>query len=207
MELHVGWVHSADVSVLDGFNRANAHNRFAVDTWQVVTDVLQPTSWRVLAAIVAIFAVRRREVRTVIMLVIAVGGAALLSGGVKSAVGRPRPTPPVPIEHVAGASFPSGHALAAAAVATILIAISPWPTTRRSRAAATTVVILLVAAVATSRLALGVHYLTDVVAGLTLGVFWSTATVAMVRDVPLAHREQNQRGDPGSDAVSTERPQ
>lgn len=193
--------------MLDGFNRAAAHNGFVVDTWQVVTDVLQPTCWRVLAAVVAVFAALRREVRTVIMLVIAVGGAALLSGGVKSAVDRPRPTPPVPVEHVAGTSFPSGHALTAAAAATILVATARWPTTRRSRAGAVAVLVVLVAAVATSRLALGVHYLTDVVGGLTLGIFWSTATVAMARDVPLAHREQHERGDSGGDAVSTERPQ
>jgi undecaprenyl-diphosphatase len=112
----------------------------------------------------------------------------------------------VPIEHVSGWSFPSGHALAAAAVATVLIALVPWPR-GPNRLVAVTIVVLLVAAVATSRLALGVHYLTDVVGGLALGVCWSCLVVAVGCEVRLPHREQDERRDAGSDAIGTERPQ
>jgi undecaprenyl-diphosphatase len=192
--------------VLTDFNSATAHHPVVIDVWRVVTTALQPTAWRVLAAVVAIVAALRRRFRTAILMVLAVGGAAVLSPIVKDAVGRQRPVPPVPIEHAGGWSFPSGHALAAAAVATALIALVPWPR-GRNRLVAVTVVVLLVAAVAASRLALGVHYLTDVVGGLALGVCWSALVIALGCIVRLPHREQDERRDAGGDAVGTERPQ
>jgi undecaprenyl-diphosphatase len=174
--------------------------------WKAVTDALQPTVWRVLAALVAFVAVVQRQFRVAIIVVIAVGGAALLSTIVKNAVARPRPVPPIPIQHVAGWSFPSGHAMAAASVAAVLIAVVSWPR-GRNRNVAVSIVVLLVTAVATSRLALGVHYLTDVVGGLALGVCWSSMVVVVVFAIRLPHREQNQRRDTGGDAIDAERPQ
>ena len=171
-----------------------------------MTDALQPTVWRVLAALVAIVAVVQGQFRVAIVVVIAVGGGALLSTIVKNAVARPRPVPPVPIEHVAGWSFPSGHALAAASVAAALIAVVPWPR-GRNRIIAIAIVVFMVAAVATSRLVLGVHYLTDVVGGLALGVCWSSLVVAVGCASRLPHREQDQGRNSGGDAVDTERTQ
>jgi undecaprenyl-diphosphatase len=191
---------------LNNLNAATAHHPLVIDIWKTVTDVLQPTVWRVLAAVVAIVAVVQKQFRVAIILVIAVGGAALLSTIVKNAVARPRPVPPVPIEHVAGWSFPSGHALAAASVAAALIAVVPWPR-GRNRIIAVTMVVIMVTAVATSRLALGVHYLTDVVGGLALGLCWSLLVVAVGCAIRLPHREQDQRRDSGGDAVDAERPQ
>ena len=206
VEVHAGWAHSADTSVLDDLNSAFARHPAAVDFWKGVTDALQPTVWRVAAAIIAIIAALRRQFRTAVIIAVAVLGALVLNNAVKSAVDRPRPVPPVSIEHVGGWSFPSGHAMAAAAVATVLIAMVPWPR-GRTRAIAVTLVVVLVAAVATSRLALGVHYLTDVFGGLALGVCWSLLVVTVGCAVPLPDREQDERRDAGGDAVSTERPQ
>jgi undecaprenyl-diphosphatase len=192
--------------VLNNLNAATAPHPLVIDMWKAVTDALQPTVWRVLAALVAFVAVVQRQFRVAIIVVIAVGGAALLSTIVKNAVARPRPVPPIPIQHVAGWSFPSGHAMAAASVAAVLIAVVSWPR-GRNRNVAVSIVVLLVAAVATSRLALGVHYLTDVVGGLALGVCWSSMVVVVVFAIRLPHREQNQRRDTGGDAIDAERPQ
>jgi membrane-associated phospholipid phosphatase len=204
--VHAGWAHSADTSVLDDLNSAFARHPAVVDFWKGVTDALQPTVWRAAAAIIAIIAALRRQFRIAVIIAVAVAGALVINTVVKNAVGRPRPAPPISIEHVGGWSFPSGHAMAAAAVATVLIAVVPWPR-GRNRIAVVTFVVILVAAVAASRLALGVHYVTDVIGGLALGVCWSLLVVAMGCAVRLPDGEQDERCDAGGDAVGTERPQ
>jgi undecaprenyl-diphosphatase len=99
-------------------------------------------------------------------------GSALLPTVAKLIVGRPRP----PVEHltqVFSSSFPSEHAVQAAAVYLALAHLlgRTWPSVRRRTLVATAVVIALL--VAGSRVYLGVHYPTDVAAGLVVGWIWS----------------------------------
>lgn len=87
--------------------------------------------------------------------------------GIKDAVARARPDEAHPVAIAHGYSFPSGHSSGSAALwcsVAVLIAAR----TRRSVAVAVAVVVPVV--VATTRVLLGVHFLTDVIAGLVLGV-------------------------------------
>lgn len=69
-----------------------------------------------------------------------------------------------------GASFPSGHATAAAAFATLsMLCLIPYLRHRRVRGAADALAIVTVFLVALSRLALGAHWLTDVIGGALVG--------------------------------------
>lgn len=96
------------------------------------------------------------------------GGAVLVSNGVKILVDRERPDI-AQLVGWSGASFPSGHSAAAAAgwaaIAFVLTRTSARPV--RVTAAASAVVVAVM--VAASRVLLGVHWLTDVVAGLAVG--------------------------------------
>jgi membrane-associated phospholipid phosphatase len=106
---------------------------------------------------------------------VAVLGAEVLQHAIKALIQRPRPLVPR-LEHVAGSSFPSGHATESTAVALALVLlVGRRP--RRERIAAALTATLLVAAIAASRVYLGVHYPTDVAAGITLGAAWG-ATAA-----------------------------
>jgi undecaprenyl-diphosphatase len=95
----------------------------------------------------------------------------------KGVVARPRPSLWPPIILAQGYSFPSGHALATAAL--YPLAARQWARTRASRArAAFVAAVLLVLFVGFGRLYLGVHWPTDVLAGWTLG---STLAILGVR--------------------------
>jgi membrane-associated phospholipid phosphatase len=126
----------------------------------------------VIAAVIAVYDfVRRRNGNVVLFLFVVLVGVVTINNGVKWLVERERP--PVPhLVGTSGSSFPSGHSAAAAAAwfAFALVLSRQWP--RRARAVAAAVAAILTITVATSRALLGVHWLTDVVAGVLLGWGW-----------------------------------
>ena len=106
-------------------------------------------------------------------LLLAYLGGALLSLTVKVAVHRGRPAAGG-IRAITTYAFPSGHALSATAVlgtAALLVWLGPGP--HRRRVTFAIIPLLVSLAVGASRLYLGVHWLTDVLAGLTLGGAWA----------------------------------
>lgn len=107
-------------------------------------------------------ALARRSPRPFVLVLLADAAAEGVANALKAIVGSQRPhgyDPLVPVPH--SPSFPSGHATVSFACATVLSALAP-------RAAPLFVV--LAAAIAYSRLYVGVHWPLDVVAGAVLGV-------------------------------------
>ncbi|MDH6127940.1 phosphatase PAP2 family protein [Kitasatospora sp. GP82] len=98
----------------------------------------------------------------------------------KALVGRARPLFTDPVSHASGASFPSGHALASAITCAALV-ILVWPrASRAGRATACTAAALTVLAIGWTRIALGVHWPSDVLAGwLTAGLVVGGVTAAV----------------------------
>ncbi|MGI8626682.1 MAG: phosphatase PAP2 family protein [Geodermatophilaceae bacterium] len=122
----------------------------------------------VLAPVATLLVVRGRPrvAGFVVLAALAVGPLTTLF---KEVVGRVRPTADDPLVAAAGLSFPSGHSSGAAALAGILLVVL-WPVlARRWRAWLGGGLVLLTLCVAWTRIALGVHYLSDVVAGMLLG--------------------------------------
>ncbi|MEX1032699.1 MAG: phosphatase PAP2 family protein [Cellvibrionaceae bacterium] len=116
----------------------------------------------------------RRKARAALYLAVTVGGGILLSTLLKSGFDRPRPEL-VPHESlVYTASFPSGHSMMAAVVylsiAALLIRLEPRAVLRFYVLA---VAVLLTIAVGISRIYLGVHWPTDVLAGWAAGATWA----------------------------------
>ncbi|WP_051969974.1 phosphatase PAP2 family protein [Kitasatospora azatica] len=89
---------------------------------------------------------------------------------VKAAVDRPRPSWPDPVAHATDPAFPSGHAMAAAITAATLVALV-WPRADRPvRIVCCTLAGLSTVLVGFTRLALGVHWPSDVLGGWILAV-------------------------------------
>ena len=114
---------------------------------------------------------RLRQKSAVIFLALVVAGQFALSNSVKVIVGRARPD----IDRLtgfSGASFPSGHATAAAATFMACALLIGRRRPQRVKALCASVAAGLAVCVAATRVFLGVHWLTDVIAGLFLGWSW-----------------------------------
>lgn len=142
---------------------------FEVDLLQVLT-APGLTIFRVvvLAPVAVRYAVRGRWLVTGFILVatLSVGPLTLV---LKELIGRVRPTADDPLVGATGLSFPSGHASGAATLAGVLLVLM-WPVVAsRWRMWLAAGLVLAAVGVGWTRIALGVHYLSDTMAGLALG--------------------------------------
>jgi undecaprenyl-diphosphatase len=154
----------------NGLNAHEAAHPGEVRFWRDVSAVLSPAVLRTALLVVGAWLLYRRRIRAAILCAAASLGSIALVSGVKGGVGRLRPSVPSPVATAPGASFPSGHATASATAALALIVLL-WPVLRGWRRwVATLGAGLIAAAVGFSRLALGVHFPSDVVGG------WAGAT-------------------------------
>jgi len=104
-------------------------------------------------------------------LVVVVAGQSLATNLIKVGVGRVRPAID-PLAGFSGDSFPSGHSASAAATFAACAMLLGRRQPRWLQCTLTGIAGGLAAGVASSRVLLGVHWLTDVIAGLALGWGW-----------------------------------
>jgi membrane-associated phospholipid phosphatase len=112
---------------------------------------------------------------SLVTLIVAVPGGMLLNEWVKVLVHRQRPFVDGPFVDWSGYSFASGHTIGATLLyGQLLLFVLPALKTRHWRLLSVFSAILLVALVGFSRIALGAHFLTDVLAAIIFGVVWLT---------------------------------
>lgn len=132
----------------------------------------------VLVVIVALTLFVRRRPRLGVFLVVTAALGGIIDTIVKEWVGRPRPAFTHPIVVESGKSFPSGHAMSSTFVYGALVLIALPLFARRSRAVPVALAVALVLAIGFTRLALGAHFLTDVLGGYALGLAWLCVSTA-----------------------------
>jgi undecaprenyl-diphosphatase len=120
---------------------------------------------------------RRARLEAALLVVVAVG-IQILVFSAKDSYARPRPDLGSAVPLPSSFSFPSGHAATGIAVFGLLgLLAATVARTRSQRVGAVGAGLALGALIGASRVVLGVHYLTDVLAGAFLGLAWLTACV------------------------------
>ena len=165
-----------DSSVLMYLNTHSTH--FLDGVLPIATDIGGAIGVGALTLLFGGIFIYRREYTRVAILMIAVIGVAALNLILKAVFMRPRPDLWLQLVHETGYSFPSGHAMMSAGFG-IALAIILW----RSRwrwwgiGFATSYILF----VGFSRLYLGVHYPTDIIAGWFVSTAWVLVTVLVVQ--------------------------
>jgi len=133
-----------------------------------------------LGAIVALLFLRLR--REAVLFAATVIAGWLLNSAIKHLVGRPRPEIVPHLTEAGGASFPSGHSFNSAVVY-IAMALAFATLSARQSVRLTVIGIAIAAslAIAWSRVWLGVHWPSDVVAGWLGGAGWAFAAAALLQ--------------------------
>jgi membrane-associated phospholipid phosphatase len=163
-------LHSLDASAARWGNEHATH--LSTRILYLITDL---GDWPLVPAIaiaVGLVELRRAPSRYLVpFLVVVILGDQLITNVIKAAIDRARPTLN-PIAATLGPSFPSGHSATAAAFYAALALILARRRSPRVRALLTGLAVAIAVAVASSRVLLDVHWLSDVIAGLSLGWAW-----------------------------------
>jgi membrane-associated phospholipid phosphatase len=162
------------------------------------TDLAETPTIALLALlVVAGAALAWRRWREPLLVAVTVAGEVLLFLTITLLVDRPRP----PVKHLDAApptsSFPSGHTAAAVALYGAVAVLA----SERARSAAVrwlfvAIGVLVPVVVALSRVYRGMHFPTDVVGGMILGVTWLFVTTRAIR-LGVVHRQLREGAQPG----------
>lgn len=151
---------------------------------KAISDLGSPLAFTVigLAAMTYTWFVRRHAWDTMLIPIVLVGGI-LLNEALKLLFHRQRPGLPHLVE-ASGLSFPSGHSMVSFSFYGLL-AYLIWVnfSNRALKLVAVPIMTVLILAIGISRIYLGVHYPSDVLAGFAAGSFWLVACILGLRGV------------------------
>jgi undecaprenyl-diphosphatase len=162
-----------------------AHHSPALDAMMIeVTALGTGTVVLMVVAVAALFLVLTQHKYSAALLLASTLGGILLNGVLKLGFNRPRPSIFVPAVHTVSSSFPSGHAMSAAIVySTVAYLAARLHKRYWARWLVMTAALLLVALISFSRMYLGVHYPSDVVAGVAIGLAWAGFCMATLEAI------------------------
>lgn len=159
-----------------------------LNIFAAISSLGSPIMLTILGTCIAIYCAVRRAWILFAGWLAALVGAGLLDALLKQTFQRPRPRYAIAVLHGQSFSFPSGHALAsliAYGMTAYLVSVF-WVKRRSLRIALAFVAIFLILSIGVSRLYLGVHYFSDVIAGYAVGLLWLSVCVT---GVEIARRQ------------------
>jgi len=144
------------------------------DMWRDVTALGSVPVLTFVSLACAGYLLLRRQYRIIVLLAVATLGGLLVSVVLKDLFSRARPEFASGTSHVMTASFPSGHSMLSAIVyLTLGVLLARTSTHYRFKLYFLTVAVVVTVLVGLSRVYLGVHYPTDVLAGWSFGLIWA----------------------------------
>ncbi|MGC0362377.1 membrane-associated phospholipid phosphatase [Rhodococcus sp. 27YEA15] len=175
-----GWLTSADSPVTDSM--VNHRTAMLDQVAKTVTSLGSPTATVVVAvALGAVVSWQARSALPGIVVIGTVGGASVICSALKALIARERPPVGLHLLVESDHSFPSGHVTgtgALAGIAVVVLGAGLTATVRRTLAVLAVAVTILVGL---TRVYLGVHWLSDVVAGAVLATLAVTVGAALLR--------------------------
>ena len=202
-EMVEGQTHDFDASILLALRQAGDPKQPIGPQWLegAMIDVTSLGGVPVLTLLsvlaITYFLVARRYA-SALFLTVAIVGGALLNAGLKIGFARPRPDLVDHLVSVQSLSFPSGHAMSSAVIYLTIGALLAQSEPRWAlRGYIFAVAVLLTLVIGVSRVFLGVHYPTDVLAGWSLGAAWALLCWMVARWLrPQDHEIERERGRP-----------
>ena len=144
-----------------------------------------------IVGIAALFLALTRHRYSALLLLVSSLGGIILNNVLKLGFSRPRPQIIPWSVHVMSSSFPSGHAMSAAiAYGTVAWLAARLAPTRLVRAVILVAAALIIVLISASRVYLGVHYPSDVLAGLLVGLAWAAFCMAVLEALVLYGRRR-----------------
>ena len=152
------------------------------------TDFFEKVTWlgnvpvlAVVAVIAAVVLAYKRQIAELQLFVLAAVGTEILTTGLKLGFQRERPFFPDPLATETSYSFPSGHSSVSLAVyGTLGYIAARHLSTRRAQIAILAAAATVVGLIGFSRLYLGVHFLSDVIAGFSVALAWIALCVVLL---------------------------
>lgn len=158
----------------------------------IITDLGSAPAYLILIPIVGlVLYYRGLQWHTSIQSSIVLISAYVLNVALKNFVARPRPLNALRLVEAFSYSYPSGHSMSAMALYGFLIyLIYRYMRFGLLRAICVFSLSLLILLIGVSRVYLGVHYASDVIAGFVVGLFWLMTCIIIIRSVEFYRRSR-----------------
>jgi undecaprenyl-diphosphatase len=177
-----GSTQAFDESVIRWLAARHTHTLDAVMV--EITALGTGTVVMMIVAVAALFLALTQHKYSALLLLISTFGGLVLNGVLKLGFNRPRPSIFVPAVNTVSSSFPSGHAMSATIVyLTVGYLAARLHERRWARWAVMISAFAVIALISFSRLYLGVHYPSDVLAGFVIGVAWAGFCMATLEAI------------------------
>jgi undecaprenyl-diphosphatase len=190
-----------DRGVADDLNDVARADPGLVDSLQLGSRILDPWVFRLAVIGVAVWLWRRSAKRLAAWAVVTMAIGGVLGVVLKVLVDRARPTFPEPVDTASGYSFPSGHALNSFLGVGVLLLVFLPVLTRVGKAVALSIGAAVVLLTGYDRVALGVHYVSDVIAGWVVALACLAGTAA---GFEIWRREHGRRPSTVTEGVEPE---